>query len=63
MVARAFGDRTVANADDLEVLRKTGGHPNDHVVDQSAGQPVQGTVAPLVVGPFDHEHLRRPGGR
>ena len=35
--ARAFGYRTVANADDFEVLRKTGGHAHDHVIDQGAG--------------------------
>ena len=42
----------VADADDLELLGEALGDPDHHVGDQGAGQPVQGPVPALVVGPL-----------
>ena len=49
----ALGAGAIADADDLEVLAEALAHADDHVVDQRAGQPVQGTALALVVGPLD----------
>ena len=49
-LARAPGHGPVADADDLEVLGEAVGDAEDHVVDQAAGQAVQGPVLALVVG-------------
>src|SRR5579859_3627021 len=49
------GDGTVADADDLEVLPEPGGHPEHHVVDEAAGETVQGAVLPLVVRSLDQQ--------
>src|SRR5207244_1977800 len=54
-LARAVRGRPVAHADDLEVLREPGRHPDHHVVDERPGQAVQGPVVPLVVGPLHAE--------
>src|SRR3712207_374075 len=53
---RALGEHAVADADDLEALLVALGHPDHHVVDQRAGQPVQGPAEPLVVGALDVEY-------
>src|SRR5262249_20243394 len=47
----------VADALDLEALLKALGNALNHVVDQAAGQAVQGTVLPLVVGARDLDGL------
>ena len=41
---------------------RTVGDADDHVVDQRAGQAVQGPALALVVGPLDERACRRPGG-
>ena len=43
----------VADADDLEFLLEAVGDADDHVVDEAAGEAVQGTVLALVVGTLD----------
>ena len=50
-----LGDGPVADADDLEVLVEAVGDADDHVVDQAAGQAVQGPVLALVVGALDQQ--------
>jgi hypothetical protein len=47
--------RAVADALDLEALLETIGDALDHVVDQAAGQAVEGPVLAAVGGPRDHE--------
>jgi hypothetical protein len=49
----------VAHADDLELLGEPVGHTDDHVAHQRAGEAVQRTVLPLVVGALDQQ-CRRP---
>ncbi len=52
---RALGLGAVADADDLELLREAVGDADDHVVDERAGEAVQGAVLALVVGALDDE--------
>src|SRR5262249_21365817 len=54
---RALRGGAVADADDLELLGEALGHPDDHVVDQRAGEAVQGPRLPLVAGPLAHERV------
>ena len=51
----ALGRGAVADADDVEVLAEAVGDTDDHVVDERAGQAVQGPVLALVVGALDEE--------
>ena len=53
----ALGAGSVADAEDLEFLGEALGHTDDHVLDQGAGQTVQGLARAGVVGPLDG---RRP---
>src|SRR4051812_1103910 len=54
-LGRALGQDAVADADDLEPLLVAVGHADDHVVDEGAGQAVQGPADSLVVGAPDVE--------
>ena len=49
----ALGQHAVADAHDLEPLLVALGDPDDHVVDQGPGQPVQRARDALVVGSLD----------
>ena len=51
----ALGGGAVPDTDDLEVLGEAVGDADNHVVDQRAGEPVQGAVLALVVGPLDQQ--------
>ena len=51
----ALGLGAVADADDLELLAEAVGDADDHVVDEGAGEAVQGAVVALVVGPLDEQ--------
>jgi hypothetical protein len=49
----------VAQPFDFQLLLVPGRDPDDHVVDQGPGQPVQGPVLPVVVRPGDGDDLAR----
>src|SRR5712692_6341148 len=53
--AGALGLHPVADADDLQRLAVSLGHPGDHVGDQRAGKPVQGPDLALVAWPGNGE--------
>ena len=53
---RALSRRPVTDADDLEVLAKALGDAHDHVVDERAGEPVEGPVHALVARALDEQH-------
>ena len=59
----ALGLGAVADADDLELLAEAVGDADDHVVDEAAGEAVEGAVVALVVGPGDEQLRRRPAAR
>ena len=59
----ALGLGAVADADDLELLAEAVGDADDHVVDEAAGEAVQGAVVALVVGAGRRAAGRRPAGR
>jgi hypothetical protein len=52
---RALRLGAVADADDVELLAEAVGDTDDHVVDEAAGQAVEGAVVALVVGPGDQQ--------